>query len=298
MCVPPSGWRQRHRGDQFARRQRGLDVRRVAGQAVEVGDRNGPRRRRRAAPSRPSASSARIATAMSLGCVAMQASLAPTTACWRLKPPIAAQPLPGWRLLQGMVGVVEIRAARALQQVARRRRLVAQLARGAGEQRARQHARSRGARARRRRGRCCAPARRCAARPRASARSCRAPRPLTSIRCVGVSISQLHQVEQVGAAGDELGARGARRGRRGFGGRSRALVGEGLHALPPGDFGDRLDDVGIGAAAADVAAHALADLGVGQLRRAPSGRRVTWLGMPASISSSTATAEQIWPGVQ
>ncbi|MGY4226418.1 hypothetical protein ACVMIH_003779 [Bradyrhizobium sp. USDA 4503] len=31
----------------------------------------------------------------------MQASLTPTTACWRLKPPIAAQPLPGLRLLQG-----------------------------------------------------------------------------------------------------------------------------------------------------------------------------------------------------
>ena len=25
---------------------------------------------------------------------------------------------------------------------------------------------------------------------------------------------------------------------------------------------------------------------------------LTWLGMPALISSSTATAEQIWPGVQ
>ena len=36
------------------------------------------------------ASSARIATAMSLGCVAMQASLTPTMACCRLKP-IAAQ---------------------------------------------------------------------------------------------------------------------------------------------------------------------------------------------------------------
>ncbi len=47
------------------------------------------------------ASSARIATAMSLGWVAMQASLAPMTACWRLNPPIAAQPLPGSRLLHG-----------------------------------------------------------------------------------------------------------------------------------------------------------------------------------------------------
>jgi hypothetical protein len=33
--------------------------------------------------------------------VAMQASLVPTTASWRLKPPMAEQPLPGWRLLQG-----------------------------------------------------------------------------------------------------------------------------------------------------------------------------------------------------
>jgi len=47
------------------------------------------------------ASSARIATAMSLGCVAMQALLAPITACCRLKPSIAAQPLPGLRLLHG-----------------------------------------------------------------------------------------------------------------------------------------------------------------------------------------------------
>jgi hypothetical protein len=31
----------------------------------------------------------------------MQASLPPTTACWRVKPPMALQPLPGWRLLQG-----------------------------------------------------------------------------------------------------------------------------------------------------------------------------------------------------
>jgi hypothetical protein len=47
------------------------------------------------------ASSTRIATAMSLGCVAMQASLTPTMACWRLKPPMALQPLPGRRLLHG-----------------------------------------------------------------------------------------------------------------------------------------------------------------------------------------------------
>jgi len=32
---------------------------------------------------------------MSLGCVAMHASLTPTTAWWRVNPPIALQPLPG-----------------------------------------------------------------------------------------------------------------------------------------------------------------------------------------------------------
>ena len=42
-----------------------------------------------------------MATAMSPGCVAMQALLAPITACWRLAPPMAEQPLPGTRLLQG-----------------------------------------------------------------------------------------------------------------------------------------------------------------------------------------------------
>ena len=46
------------------------------------------------------ASSTRMATAMSLGCVAMQALLVPTMACWRLMPSMAAQPLPGLRLLQ------------------------------------------------------------------------------------------------------------------------------------------------------------------------------------------------------
>ncbi len=49
------------------------------------------------------ASSARRATAMSLGWVAMQASLWPTTACCRVTPPTALQPLPGVRLLQGML---------------------------------------------------------------------------------------------------------------------------------------------------------------------------------------------------
>ena len=44
-----------------------------------------------------------MATAMSEGWVAMQSSLAPTIAWMRLNPPIAAQPEPGSRLLQGFV---------------------------------------------------------------------------------------------------------------------------------------------------------------------------------------------------
>ena len=48
------------------------------------------------------ASSTASATHMSEGCVAMQASLAPRIACMRLRPPIAEQPLPGSRLLQGV----------------------------------------------------------------------------------------------------------------------------------------------------------------------------------------------------
>ena len=56
-------------------------------------------------------------------------------ACIRLRPPIAAQPLPGSRLLQGDGEVVEIGAARALQEVAAGRGHVAQLRRGAGQQR-------------------------------------------------------------------------------------------------------------------------------------------------------------------
>jgi CO/xanthine dehydrogenase FAD-binding subunit len=46
------------------------------------------------------ASSTRMATAMSPGCVAMQASLPPITASERFTPSSAAQPDPGWRLLQ------------------------------------------------------------------------------------------------------------------------------------------------------------------------------------------------------
>ena len=44
---------------------------------------------------------------------------------------------------------------------------------------------------------------------------------------------QLHQIEQIGPAGDEFGARTRRHRRRGFGGRAGAFVGEGPHARTP-----------------------------------------------------------------
>jgi hypothetical protein len=63
-----------------------------------------------------------------------------TTACWRLNPPMRRAAAARLALVAGLVGVVEVRAAGALQQVAGGGRLVAQLARGTGQQRARQHA--------------------------------------------------------------------------------------------------------------------------------------------------------------
>ncbi len=73
----------------------------------------------------------------------------------------------------------------------------------------------------------------------------------------------LHQVDQIGAAGDEF------RGRVGGDPAHRVgdVAGSGVleidHDLHPCACADRRDDVGIGAAAADVAAHQLADLVVG-----------------------------------
>ena len=108
-------------------------------------------------------------------------------------------------LVAGLVGVVEIGAARALQQVAGRGRLVAQLAGGAGDQRAREHA-------------VVAPHALVGgeigvAHQRADAQAALRRR-LDLVEAKAVHIDQvrrrldleLHQVEQVGAAGDELRA--------------------------------------------------------------------------------------------
>ncbi len=85
-CRPPAGWRQRHRRD---------ESRRASGTVSICGVRPGRRWKsatgmlrvcRRAAASRPSRRAPACATSMSDGLVAMQSSLAPTTAWIRLKP--------------------------------------------------------------------------------------------------------------------------------------------------------------------------------------------------------------------
>ena len=138
----------------------------------------------------------------------------------------------GLAFVARLVGVVEIGAAGALEQIARGRRLVAQLARGAREQRAREQA-------------IVAPHARIGgeigvAHQRADAQPALGRR-FDLVEREAVDVDQmrrrfdleLHQVEQVGAAGDELGALDARGGRRSLGGRFRALVGEGFHACLP-----------------------------------------------------------------
>ena len=55
-----------------------------------------------------------------------------------------------------------------------------------------------------------------------------------------------------------------------------------MTVLSAHDLLDGRDDVGVGAATAEIAAHQLADL-------------VGWLALP---SPDQPTAEQIWPGVQ
>ena len=136
----------------------------------------------------------------------MQASLVPRIACMRLWPPIAEQPLPGSRLLHGVVGVVEISAARALQEVAAGGGHVAQLLRRARLDGACKH-------------RIALLDRRVigeigVAHERADAQAAagrvfdllkRQPRDIDQLR--RTFDLHLHQVDQIGAAGDELRAR-------------------------------------------------------------------------------------------
>ena len=162
----------------------------------------------------------------------MHASLTPITACWRLKPADGGAAAAGLAFVARLVGVVEIGAARALEQIAGGSRLVAQLAGRAGEQRARQQA-------------IVAPHAHIGgeigvAHQRADAQAA-VGRRFDLVERQSVDVDQmrrrfdleLHQIEKIGAAGNEFGA-GDARGRGGsLGGRVRALVGEGFHACLP-----------------------------------------------------------------
>jgi len=159
----------------------------------------------------------------------MHESLPPITASWREKPSIGTAR--AWiALIAGHVGVVEIRAARALEEVAACRCLVAQLTRSAGDQRPRQHAIV------------------AADTTVGGEVSIAHERPdpkaavlgvLDDVEAETVDIDEvrgglnleLHEVEEIGPAGDELGALDRRRGRSGLRRRGGALVAEGSHAL-------------------------------------------------------------------
>ena len=65
----------------------------------------------------------------------MQLSLHPSTACSRFSPPRASQPAPGRALVAGAGDVIEISAARPLQEIAADRRGVAKLRGRSGQQR-------------------------------------------------------------------------------------------------------------------------------------------------------------------
>jgi hypothetical protein len=223
--------RQDDGGDQLAGTQRGLDLGAVAGQAVELGDRDAPPRAVRGHGLHLGIE--RAHGDRHVGGVGGDAPVA--GAEHRVD---AVEPLQrgaagaGLALVAGLGDVVEVVAARPLQQVAAGGGLVAELAGGAGEQRAAEHAvvpahaRVRGEVAVAYRGADAQPA-----VGRVLHGVERQPAEVDDVR--GRLHLQLHQVEQVGAAGDELGARLRGDGARGGAGGRGALVGEGLHAASP-----------------------------------------------------------------
>jgi hypothetical protein len=234
MCLPPRGAGSRHRGDQLAGRQRGFHVRRGAGQLVEIGDRDGAARAVGA-----HGLDRGVERAHGHGHVArMRGDAGLARAYHRMLARVAADGRAAaarLALVAGLVGVVEVRAARALQQVARGGRLVAQLARGTGQQRARQQA-------------VVAPhagvgGQVGVAHQRTDAQAA-VGGAFDLVEAEAVDVDQvrgrldlqLHQVEQVGAAGNE--ARAGQCGcrvRQPASGRRDAFVGEGPHDVhsPP-----------------------------------------------------------------
>ena len=222
---------QGDRGDQLAGLQRVFDMRGVAGQAVERVDRDGARRTggvhrlhlcvQHAHRNRHVAGIGRDA-----GIAAAHHRQLPRIAADRR----ASRTRPA--LVAGLVGVVEIGAAGALEQIARSGRLVAQLAARARHDRAGQHgviaahAHVGGQRGVRHEG----------ADAQAALRHFLDPVQLQVLhvdqmgRCLDL---QLHQVEEVGAACQELGARPLRHCGRRLCGRPGAFIAEGFHAFAP-----------------------------------------------------------------
>lgn len=204
----------------------------------------------------------------------------------------------GLALVAGHGRVVEIRAARALEQIAGGGGLVAQLARRAGQKGLRQH-------------RIAPPdlqigGQVAIAHLRADAQAAlirggdRRERQAADVDEMSRSFDpDTHEVDQVRAAGDKLRVGPFCSGGGGSAGIGCALVSEVPHrsALPRG-VADRRDDVGIGGAAAEIAAHALANFGIGQCEAPAGGICAGMAWPPASASRNMPTAEQICPGVQ
>ncbi|MNL27327.1 hypothetical protein D3C87_1489120 [compost metagenome] len=138
LCPTGRLW-QCHRRDQFGRLQDGFHIWRVPWQAMQVNNRNGARPpvgtygfHRRVEHSHRNRHIARMGG---------DAGLADTKQTQRSAGATNSRTAAArCALVAGLVGVVEVRTAGALQQIAGRRGAVAQLPRGAGQQGARQHA--------------------------------------------------------------------------------------------------------------------------------------------------------------
>ena len=275
----------RHRGDQRAGRQRGLHLRGVAGQRVELGQRD----RRPLVPVHPGVQRGqgdghvgRVRRDAVLG-RAEDAELAVHALDRR-----AAGA--GRALVAGLGDVLEVAATGALQQVAADGRGIAQLPGGAGQQRLGQH-------------RIALPD------PRVGGEVAVAGAGADAQAAVGLldpgrqqpghvhqQVRRLHpefhQVDQVGAAGEELRVRAA--GQRDGAGRVGGPdVVERLHRAAPASC-----------TAATMFGYAPHRHRLPLIRSATSASlsdgspSVTRLGQPAPYSASAPTAEHTWPGVQ
>ena len=224
------------------------------------------RARRRAAARGPRRRARSSATAMSDGWVATQAGECPSTARLRWSPSTRRAAGARLALVARLGDVLEVGAAGPLQQVAAGGRHVAQLARRARQQRLGEHRVARRAP--------CGSAARSLLRHRAPIAQPAVGQLIDPVErqagdvdraASGRLDAQPHQVDQVGAAAEAAAPRSCRRAaRHGAALVVGPLVPERLHRARPPAIAAH--DVRVGAAAADVAAHPLADLGRVELR--------------------------------